>query len=81
MLDIQTEGRHTTGMDGFLNFVAQQALKEAFSAGENGEIPVAAAVFIPEEKKIIAMASTERNRTTIRPLMPKFWPSAKLAGF
>ena len=60
MLDIRTEGRHPTGMDGFLNFVAQQALKEAFSAGENGEIPVAAAVFIPEEKKIIAMAS---NRT------------------
>lgn len=60
MLDIRTEGRHPTGMDGFLNFVTQQALKEAFSAGENGEIPVAAAVFIPEEKKIIAMAS---NRT------------------
>lgn len=49
-------------MDTFLKNVIETAIKSAREAGNCGEIPVAAVIFSPEEKKIVSVASNRTER-------------------
>lgn len=44
-------------MDSFLNEIVSKSLEKAALAGDAGEIPVAAAVFIPEQKRLVSLCA------------------------